>query len=832
MKRNWTPSDLEHSWTVSREEVASVQDFLPVRRLAVVVLQKFLNYVGRFPREHREVPPQVLTFIASQLSVSATVFRDYDLRGRRAEEDRKSIRARLGWRTATKEDTGQLAEWLAAKTHADEISTDRMQEVALTWFKDRKIEPIADANLRRVVSAAVRAHESVLYERIATSLSEAGRESLDGLLVTRAGSPDSPLDSDLVDLNDLKADAGRVGIDSLFREIAKLRRINEIGLEKDLFSGVSPKAFDALRRRVATDLPSRLRKRNSTTRWAQLAVFCWARRRQVIDGLVELLIQIIHRIGKRAEANVEAALYADFRRVRGKIPILEKMVRVSLDRPAGVIKDVIYPAVGLDTLNSLATEFRASGPSYREMVRTTMLGSYSKHFRRILPFILENLAFRTGNPKYEPVLKAMEFLRTQRGQSSRYLPIDSNAPLDGAVAEKWNEALFERDNADRERVIRVTYEIGVLQTLREGLRTKTIWVEGADRYRNPDEDLPADFELKRESYFDLLGLPKSADLFICDLRTRMIEGLKRLDRGMPKNAGVRILTRGDKDGHISVSPLEPQAEPENIVALKAEIARRWPVTNLLDVLKEAELRLNLSDLFTTAGTVERIPRSALRRRILLCLYGLGTNTGLRRVISTHDRADTTHDKAETYGELVYARRRYIDRTALRNAIARVANATFAVRRAEIWGEGTTSCGSDSKKFGAWDQNLMTEWHIRYGGRGVMIYWHVDRKSACIYSQLKRCSSSEVAAMIEGVLRHCTDMDVEKNYVDSHGQSEIGFGFSELLRFHLLPRFKAISKQRLHLPEAADAERYRNLRDILTRPIRWDLVLNQYDEMAK
>jgi hypothetical protein len=75
----------------------------------------------------------------------------------------------------------------------------------------------------------------------------------------------------------------------------------------------------------------------------------------------------------------------------------------------------------------------------------------------------------------------------------------------------------------------------------------------------------------------------------------------------------------------------------------------------------------------------------------------------------------------------------------------------------MWGHGTTACASDSKKFGAWDQNLMTEWHARYGGRGVMIYWHIDRKSACIYSQLKRCSSSEVAAMIEGVLRHCTDM---------------------------------------------------------------------------
>jgi TnpA family transposase len=83
------------------------------------------------------------------------------------------------------------------------------------------------------------------------------------------------------------------------------------------------------------------------------------------------------------------------------------------------------------------------------------------------------------------------------------------------------------------------------------------------------------------------------------------------------------------------------------------------------------------------------------------------------------------------------------------------------------GEGTTACASDSKKFGSWDQKLMTEWHIRYGGRGVMIYWHVEKKSTCIYSQLKSCSSSEVAAMIEGLLRHCTDMKVEKNYVDSH-----------------------------------------------------------------
>jgi TnpA family transposase len=127
---------------------------------------------------------------------------------------------------------------------------------------------------------------------------------------------------------------------------------------------------------------------------------------------------------------------------------------------------------------------------------------------------------------------------------------------------------------------------------------------------------------------------------------------------------------------------------------------------------------------------------------------------------------------------------------------------------------------------------MTEWHIRYGGRGVMIYWHVEKNSTCIYSQLKRCSSSEVAAMIEGVLRHCTDMEIERQYVDSHGQSEVAFAFCHLLGFDLLPRLKAIGKQKLYRPGNDKPGDYPHLESVLTRPINWDLIVQQYDEMIK
>lgn len=87
-------------------------------------------------------------------------------------------------------------------------------------------------------------------------------------------------------------------------------------------------------------------------------------------------------------------------------------------------------------------------------------------------------------------------------------------------------------------------------------------------------------------------------------------------------------------------------------------------------------------------------------------------------------------------------------------------------------------------------------------------------------------------MIEGVLRHDTEMDVQKQYVDTHGQSEVGFAFCHLLGFALLPRLKNLRKQRLYRPQKGEPEPYANLQPILTRSINWDLIQQQYDELIK
>ncbi len=387
----------------------------------------------------------------------------------------------------------------------------------------------------------------------------------------------------------------------------------------------------------------------------------------------------------------------------------------------------------------------------------------------------------------------------------------------------WRDLVVEKDKEGETRINRVNYELCVLDALQEKVRCRELWVVGANKYRNPDDDLPKDFEEKRTEYYEALGHPEKAEAFITMLRQEMIDALTSFDQALPKLSDqVRLLDK--KGGWISLTPLTAQPEPQNLRKLKTEIMRRWGITSLLDILKEAALRIGFAEHFKSSASREVLDREILQKRLLLCLYGMGTNTGLKRI--------SQGDHGQSYNELIYTRRRYINQEHLRAAIIDVANAIFQVRQPHIWGEGTTTCASDSTQFGAWDQNLMTEWHMRYGGKGVMIYWHVERHATCIYSQLKTCSSSEVAAMIKGVLRHCTQMKVEKQFVDTHGQNEVAFGFCHLLGFKLMPRLKNIYAQRLARPETGKPDAYPHLQRILSKPIDWELIREQYDQMIK
>ena len=820
MRQCWNADELEDEWSLSVEDRAMVANKTGATRLGFAVLLKFFAHESRFPESADEVPVEVVAHLADQVGVRWQLFGDYRWQGRTIELHRAQIRGRFGFRPATDDDVEVLTAWLVDEVAVKGTRPERLTDAVLDRCRRDRVEPPSAGRVARLVGSARRRFDDRCARLTVLRLPAESRRALDALLEVTAPAEGAGPGRSV--LSEIKADPGAVGLDSLLVELDKLEVLRAVGLPGDSFGGVSGRVVQEWRARAAPEAPSSLLAHPEHVRVTLLAALCWSRQQEITDSLVDLLIGVVHKIGAHAERRVEREFVAELRRVSGKTNLLFKMAEAAIEHPDGVVSDVLFPVVGEDKLRDLVREYKATGPAYRQHVKSYLRASYGNHYRRMLPKLLDALTFESSNTTHRPVLDALALIGRHVGRGAHTYPAGETVPLDGIVPAGWRQFVVTVDRNGQERVNRIAYEICALQALRDRLRCKEIWVVGADRWRNPDDDLPRDFDEYRADYYNVLNKPLDGVVFVAGIRERLAAGLDRLQGVLESGPGpVTIETK--RGGWITVSPLEAQPEPHNIVRLHHAVSERWPGTSLLDMLKETDLRLGLTDLFETSASREVLDPVVLQRRLLLCLYAYGTNAGIHRIAAG--------DHGESERELRYVRRRYLNTGNVRRAITEVVNATLAVRHDHLWGQATTTA-SDSTKFGAWDHNLLTEWHARYRGPGVMIYWHVERKALCVYSQLKSCSSSEVAAMIEGVVRHETNMEIEANMVDTHGQSEIGFAFSELLGFRLLPRLKRIGAQRLYLPEPGQGDRWSELAPVASRTIDWDLIAAHYDQMIR
>jgi hypothetical protein len=178
-------------------------------------------------------------------------------------------------------------------------------------------------------------------------------------------------------------------------------------------------------------------------------------------------------------------------------------------------------------------------------------------------------------------------------------------------------------------------------------------VVGADKWRNPDEDLPQDFAERREENYRELRKPLDAAVFIDELREQMNTELTLLNDRMPKLTWLDISQR--KSGAIRLTPTEAQPEPKNLRRVKGEVQRRWGIVPLIDMLKEAVLRTGCLDAVTSVSGGGSLPAEVLAERLLLVIYAYGTNTGIKAVASG--------GHGHTEDELRYVRRRYLSAEA-------------------------------------------------------------------------------------------------------------------------------------------------------------------------
>ena len=317
-----------------------------------------------------------------------------------------------------------------------------------SWLRKAKLDRPASYQFDRIVRGTRHEREQGAYREVLTRLDKRAQSRLDDLL----HGEDPWFDR-------LRADPGRVGLESLLSEAEKLQRLRALALPEDILKPFHPELVKRLRRRAATESVWELRRHSDEVRLPLLVFFSVPREAEIVDGLVELLMQVTHRMGDRAERRVVEELLADFRHVRGKTGILYRIAEAAVEQPEGLVREVIFPIAGKDVMEALVKEYHAGGKAFQQRVHTVLRGSYGSHYRRMLPKLLEVLEFHSNNAVHKPLLEAIDTIRSKRDEQRQYYKL-SDIKVEGVIRPKWRDVVVEEAPDGEERVNRINWGTG------------------------------------------------------------------------------------------------------------------------------------------------------------------------------------------------------------------------------------------------------------------------------------------------------------------------------------------------------------------------------------
>jgi len=433
-QKSYSHEDLiEHFLLDGREREFIAQFRGDANRHGYAILLKSLQYLGYFPQHIKEVPDQIKLFIAKQLDLTGNPGEQYLWETRTRDNHFAWIRQQTGFRFPQAQDKEDLENWLRQEGTLEAITFADLFECAVQRLNHLRIELPSEKELQRIVNAALNGFFSNVHNKITQQLDGTIRKAVDGLLTVSEGETFSTFEK-------LKASVSKPSVKNLQEEMTKLQQLRSVGISKEHLMNVPFDVQKLLKRRANNETASEMRNHPDDIRYGLMACFISVRTIEVIDNIVRMFVDLIHRIDVRAEKQRDNELLKDLIRVEGKNQVLFRLAEVIMKNPDGTIREVIFPVVKPETFHNLIAEKEASGPQYQRIHKRFMKEKYSRHYRQVLPSVLENLTFRSSN-RFQPIIEALAVIKQYIRTPYKYFPVE--VPIDGIITESWMPMVIE-----------------------------------------------------------------------------------------------------------------------------------------------------------------------------------------------------------------------------------------------------------------------------------------------------------------------------------------------------------------------------------------------------
>jgi hypothetical protein len=206
----------------------------------------------------------------------------------------------------------------------------------------------------------------------------------------------------------IKKNPGKFGLKTLLNEISRLQIVNSFKISAECHLKDIPKEIlKLLRERAAPEGSFQMKRHPLNIRYAFLAVLFHFGRMELTDNIIDIFLELINRISKKAYRKLERDLVSNIQSVYKKRELLYKLAKASTQNPDGIVKSVVFPIVGEDILLQIITEYEGKELDYESHRAQEKIGKYTHSYRRMMKPVLDILVFRTNNPVRDPLIKGI-----------------------------------------------------------------------------------------------------------------------------------------------------------------------------------------------------------------------------------------------------------------------------------------------------------------------------------------------------------------------------------------------------------------------------------------
>ncbi len=555
-----------------------------------------------------------------------------------------------------------------------------------------------------------------LFKQVARSLSPTEIGYLDSLLTNNT-------DSDTVNLNKVKQLPKKASLSQIKALLAKFSSLMNFGDAKRLLSNISNtkiKHFAAYARTLdsAEFQDIQLPKRRTL-----LLCLLYHSQVKARDYLIEMFLKRIARIHNRGKEKLVELREKHRTTTAALLEVLGEIIEVSDETKDETalgrqIQDLIATHGGSEKLRSQCAEITA----YNSDNYLPLLWQFYSHYRASLFELVENLDIRSTTQE-QSLIVAVKFLLSNKQRRGKWLP----ASVDLSFASKAWRKLIETKRGQDLMFLRRPFEICLFSHLANELKTGDVCVEGSSDFADYRSQLLTWEQCQSEltSYCTELNFSSTPEEFVFSLKERLTQVARSVDEICQQSNSLTIAA----DGTPVLKRIFASAKSSEAAALEKLIIERMPTCGILDILRNVEHWLHFSRHFgMLSGSEPKFDDS--RVRYILTAFAYGCNLGPNQM-ARHSRGQIT---ART---LSYTNRRHVSANNLEAAIRDIINSYNRFYLPKIWGTGKTAA-ADGTKFDIYENNLVAEYHIRYGGYGGIAYHHVADNYIALFTHFITC----------------------------------------------------------------------------------------------